>query len=160
MSPELLVGWAKLGAYAVLGLSATGSALGTGVAGMAAVGAWKKCFAQSKAAPFLLLAFIGAPLTQTIYGFILMNAIMGRFAGLAADQLAQAAASAPAFIGSGLFAGLAIGVSAWMQGKAGAGASDALAETGQGFANYIIALGVIETVALFTMVFCMIMLGR
>ena len=36
-------------------------------------GAWKKCYAQSKAAPFILITFIGAPLSQTIYGMILMN---------------------------------------------------------------------------------------
>ena len=32
-------------------LSAIGSALGTGVAGMAAIGAWKKAFALNKASP-------------------------------------------------------------------------------------------------------------
>jgi V/A-type H+-transporting ATPase subunit K len=53
----------------------------------------------------------------------------------------------------GLVAGIAIGLSALMQGRAGAGASDALAETGKGFVNYLMVLGVIETVALFVMVF-------
>ena len=42
-----------------------------------------------------------------------------------------------------------------MQGKAGASASDALAETGKGFTNYIMVVGLIETVALFAMVFLM-----
>jgi V/A-type H+-transporting ATPase subunit K len=46
-----------------------------------------------------------------------------------------------------------MGFSAWMQGRAGANAADAFAETGKGFGNYIIILGVIETVALFVMVF-------
>jgi V/A-type H+-transporting ATPase subunit K len=53
----------------------------------------------------------------------------------------------------GLLGGLAMGFSAWMQGRAGANAADAFAETGKGFVNYIIILGVIETVALFVMVF-------
>ena len=57
-------------------------------------------------------------------------------------------------------AGLAIGVSAWMQGKAGARAADALAESGKGFGNYIMVLGVIETVALFVMVFTMTALPK
>ena len=57
-----------------LAFSAIGSALGTGVAGMAAVGAWKRAFMQNKAAPFILIAFVGAPLSQTIYGMILRNA--------------------------------------------------------------------------------------
>ena len=134
----------RLGAAAALALAAAGSALGTGAAGAAAVGAWKKCYAQSKAAPFLLVAFVGAPLSQTIYGMILMNNIVGA---------SETAAMYPALIGAGIFGGLAMGLSAWMQGKAGAGASDALAETGQGFGNYLMALGVIETVALFVMVF-------
>ena len=38
-------------------------------------------------------------------------------------------------------------------GAAGAAGADALAETGQGFGNYLMTLGVIETVALFVLVF-------
>src|SRR6056297_3057212 len=68
--------WGLIGVGAALALAAVGFALGAGSAGMAAVGAWKKCFAQNRPAPFLLVAFVGAPLTQTIYGFILMNALM------------------------------------------------------------------------------------
>ena len=60
------------GAIACLGLSGAGSALGTGLAASAAVGAWKKCYAANKPAPFLLLGFVGAPITQTLYGMILM----------------------------------------------------------------------------------------
>ena len=121
-----------------------GSALGTGVAGMAAVGAWKRAYAQNKAAPFILIAFVGAPLSQTIYGMILGNAIRGANLPVSAY---------PATMLIGLLAGVAIGLSAYLQGKAGAKAADALAETGQGFGNYIMVVGVIETVALFTMVF-------
>jgi V/A-type H+-transporting ATPase subunit K len=142
-------------AGAALGLSAAGSALGTGFAGMAAVGAWKKCFAQDKPAPFILIAFVGAPLTQTIYGFILMNQIFG------ASHPADASLSYYVLLlFMGAFGGIGIGASAAMQGKAGAAASDALAETGKGFANFIMVLGIVETVALFTMVFLMITLGQ
>ena len=113
---------------------------------MAAVGAWKKCYAQNRAAPFILFAFVGAPLSQTIYGLILRNAIK--------------AANIPpeAYIWQliyGLLGGLAMGFSSWMQGRAAAGAADAFAETGKGFAYYIMVLGIIETVALFVMVFLM-----
>jgi V/A-type H+-transporting ATPase subunit K len=55
----------------------------------------------------------------------------------------------------GLMGGLAMGISALLQGKAGAKAADALAETKKGFGNYIMVLGIIETVALFVMVFLM-----
>jgi len=60
----------------------------------------------------------------------------------------------------GAVAGLALGASAWMQGKAGAKAADALTESGKGFGNYIMVLGVIETVALFVMVFTMTALPK
>ena len=136
-----------------LTLAAMGSALGTGVAGMAAIGAWKKVFSQNRAAPFILIAFVGAPLTQTIYGMILRGQIIN------ANLPANAESYQYQMI-IGFLAGSAMGLSAYMQGKAGARASDALAETGKGFANYIMVLGVIETVALFVMVFCMMALPR
>ena len=143
---------------ASLALAAAGSALGTGAAGMAAIGAWKKAFARNEAAPFILVAFVGAPLSQTIYGMILRNAIQtAAKAAAAAGELAPG--SSWSLLILGLVAGLAMGTSAWMQGKAGAKACDALAETGQGFGNYIMVLGVIETVALFVMVFAMTALG-
>jgi V/A-type H+-transporting ATPase subunit K len=144
MTPDEIISLGKMGGAAMLGLSAVGTGLGAGVAAMAAVGAWKKCYAQNKLAPFMLVAFIGAPLSQTIYGFIIMRAII---------KAALAGAAWQALVGAGIFGGLAMGISAWMQGKAGASCSDALAETGQGTANYFMAIGIIETVALFTLAF-------
>lgn len=144
MTPEQIVSCGKIGGAAMLGLAAIGSGLGAGAAGMAAIGAWKKCYAQNKMAPFMLVAFIGAPLSQTIYGFIVLLQIVAA---------ANKGASAESLVGAGVFGGLAMGISAWMQGRAGAAASDALAETGQGTANYFMALGIIETVALFTLAF-------
>ena len=77
MDGNTLVQFKDIGiAGAALALSAIGSGAGAGVAGMAAIGAWKKCFAQNKPAPFIFLAFVGAPLTQTIYGMIVMNALI------------------------------------------------------------------------------------
>ncbi len=136
-----------LGVGSALAFAAIGSAIGAGSAGMSAVGAWKKAFASNKPAPFLLVAFVGAPLTQTIYGFILMNAIL------------DSGGESLLLLGAGLLGGIAMGFSAWFQGKAGAVASDALAETGKGFGNYIIVLGLIETVALFVMVFLLQVVG-
>ena len=132
-----------IGFAAVLGFAAIGSAIGMGSAGMSAVGAWKKCFATNKPAPFMLVVFVGAPLTQTIYGFILMN------------SLRASEASPVARLAVGVFGGIAMGFSAMFQGKAGACASDALAETGKGFTNYVMVIGLVETVALFVMVFLM-----
>ena len=59
-----------------------------------------------------------------------------------------------------VFAGLGIGLSALFQGRAGAAACDSQAETNQGFTNYLAALGIVETVAIFTMVFTLIALGK
>jgi V/A-type H+-transporting ATPase subunit K len=134
-----------------LSLAAVGSALGTGAAGMAALGAWKKCFVQNRPAPFILIAFVGAPLSQTIYGMILRNAI--RAANMPPESYIWQ-------VVYGLAGGLAMGFSSWMQGKAAANAADAYAETGKGFGNYIMVLGVIETVALFVMVFLMTALPK
>jgi len=136
---------AKMGGAMALGFAAVGSALGTGTAGMAGIGAWKKCYLQGKAAPFILLVFIGAPLSQTIYGLLLLKTI--------ATKAAEVPAAWPAMVGAGIIGGIAMGVSAWYQGKAGASGSDALAETGQGFGNYLTTLGIVETVALFVMIF-------
>lgn len=147
LSPETIASLGKIGGAIAVALAAVGSALGTGAAGMAAVGAWKKCFSEKKPAPFLLAVFVGAPITQTFYGLLAMF----KLNGLAADG-----APFPGIIGWGIFAGLAMGMSAWMQGKTGAAASDAFAETGEGFANYLTALGVIESVALFMMIFVLI----
>ena len=136
-----------LGTALVMGIAATGSAIGIGFAGQSAIGAWKKCYMVNKVAPFILTVFAGAPLTQTIYGFLLM-------------QQMKSANADPAFLlGLGISAGVAMALSAVAQGKAGASGADALAETGKGFSQYITVVGLCETVALFALVFSMVALG-
>ena len=137
-----------LGAIMVMALSAVGSGWGAGIAGMSAIGAWKKNFSQNKPASFMLVAFVGAPLTQTIYGMIVMN------------KMFEIASKGQYLWGIGLFAGLAIGVSALWQGKCAAVACDAMSETGKGFGNYLVILGITETVALFVMVFTLGLLEK
>ena len=134
-----------IGAAFVLGIAAIGSAIGIGAAGNAAIGAWKRCYMNNKPAPFILTVFAGAPLTQTIYGFLLMQNLRNK---LVAGSIEPAAA-----LILGIFSGLAMAASAIAQGKAGAAASDALGETGKGFSQYIMVVGLCETVALFAMVF-------
>ena len=145
-----MVNLGLLGAGLVMGIAAIGSGLGIGFAGQATIGAWKKCYLANKAAPMMLLAFAGAPLTQTFYGFILMS------------QMRDAAFLRPEYswlyLGFGVASGLAMALSAIVQGKAGAAAADAQAETGKGFAQYIAVVGIAETVALFAMVLTMISL--
>ena len=137
--------------YITVGLAAIGSAIGAGIAGQAAIGAWKKCYAQGKQAPFLLLALVGAPLSQTIYAMIMMTMIMKRV---------ENAGEYPLCLAIGIFGGFAQMFSAIYQGKAGAGGCVAYAETKQGFANYLMVLGIVETCAIFALVFSIMALPK
>jgi V/A-type H+/Na+-transporting ATPase subunit K len=145
MTNEMMQNLALVGGYSAVAFAAMGSALGTGTAGSSAIGAWKKCYAQNKPAPFLLMALAGAPLSQTIYGLVMLMFIKGK-----AETMPQAW---PLLLIIGVIGGIAMGMSAWYQGRAGAGGCDAFAETGKGFANYLMILGVVETVAIFALVF-------
>ena len=140
-----------LGAGIVMGISAVGSAIGIGIAGQAVIGAWKKCYISNKPAPMTLLAFGGAPLTQTFYGFILGLLFM-KPAALANPE------NGSLYLGIGLASALAIAFSAIAQGRAGAAGADATGETGKGFVNYMMIVGICETVAIFAMVLSMISL--
>ena len=131
--------------YAAIALAAAGSAIGTGIAGQAAIGAWKKCYQQGKAAPFLLLAMVGAPLSQTIYAMIMMTIMNGKIAASPENM--------PVFLLVGLFGGVAQMFSAIYQGKCAAGGCIAFAESDKGFANYLMVLGIVETCAIFALVF-------
>ena len=135
--------------YITVGLAAVGSSISAGIAGQAAIGAWKKCYAQGKQAPFLLLALVGAPLSQTIYAMIMMTMLQGRI---------TAPEEYPICIAIGIFGGLAQMFSAIYQGKAGAGGCVAYAESNQGFANYLMVLGIVETCAIFALVFSIMIL--
>jgi V/A-type H+-transporting ATPase subunit K len=146
MDPRFL---GLIGAGLVMGIAALGSAVGIGIAGSATIGAWKRCYKANKPAPMTLLTFAGAPLTQTFYGFILMQQMLNVASASNAGQL----------FGMGIGSGLAMAFSAIAQGQAGAAGADALSETGKGFANYIAVVGICETVALFAMVLSMTALG-
>jgi V/A-type H+-transporting ATPase subunit K len=150
MTPQLL---GMIGAGLVMGIAALGSAMGIGIAGSATIGSWKRCYKAGKPAPMTLLAFAGAPLTQTFYGFIL--------AGQMTDAIGSAGFTPDKgglYLGFGIGSGLAMAFSAIAQGMAGAAGADALGETGKGFANYIAVVGICETIALFAMVLSMTML--
>ena len=65
----------------------------------------------------------------------------------------------PLYLFVGIVGGIAIAISGAFQGRAAAGACDAFAETGKGFTNYLLALGIVETIAIFAMVFAIMLLG-
>jgi len=136
------------GGHAIaLGIAGVGSAIGTGIAAMGAMGLWKQSIKDKKKLPALALAMVGMPLSQVIYGMIFMNSLIG--ADLNPDSYMNQMIFA-------LFVGIAIAASAIMQGRAGAAACSNLAvDDKQGAGMYIAAMGVIETVALLAMVFGM-----
>lgn len=151
-----------IGAFSAIAFSAMGSAFGCGIAATSAVASWKKCFLTNKPAPFQLLIFAGAPFSQVIYGMVLMFFMLGRISTNAASMASANATTlggqGVSFLLIGLLAGIAIGVCSYFQGVAAAGACDAQADTGKGFALYLMALGIIETVSIFAMVFAMVLL--
>ena len=136
---------AEIGIGASFILAALGSVIGAFVVGSATVGAWKKCYLQNKPAPFMMVAFAGAPITNAIYGFILMGALND-----------STSLSDIQFLFMGVSAGLILGASAYTQARVAAHASEAFAETGQGFSNFMMIIGICETIALFMMIFTMI----
>ena len=70
MTPELAQALVNFAAFTCVGLAATGSAYGCGVAAASAIGSWKKCYFQDKPAPFQLAIITGVPMSQTFYGLI------------------------------------------------------------------------------------------
>jgi V/A-type H+-transporting ATPase subunit K len=114
------------------------------------VGAWKKCYLANKPAPMTMLAFTGNPLTQTFYGFLLM--------GPAFNAAQSPAMDSWLVLSYCIAAGVALLVTAIVQGKIAACACDAMAEKNKGFAQYMIVMGIAESVALFAMVFTLIQL--
>ena len=148
MSPEI---FGRLGAGLVMGIAALGAALGMSTAGAAAVGAAKRCYKANKPVPMIpMIIFAGFPLTGVFYGFILMGQMLA---------VSISAANAGLMFGFGVGAGLAIALAMIAEGKVGAAACDAISDTGKGLVLYMSILGIIETVALFAMVFTMINLG-
>jgi len=145
----------QLGLALPLGLGAVGSALGIGAAGRAAAGAWAKEAKAGKALNFSYIILTGMPLSQTIYGFILMLVGLSELV-YKPDVLA---ANAGALLTIGLAGGLAELFSAWSQGLIGAAGCRAISEgEGKGLVFIIIAMGIVETVGLFGFVFLLLVL--
>jgi V/A-type H+-transporting ATPase subunit K len=139
----------------VLALAAMGSAIGIGTVGQAAAGAWAREARAGKPLSFTYVILIGLPLSQTIYGAILM--LIGLRDRVYAPELLMD--NAGALLGIGLAGGIAQLFSAWYQGRIGAAACRALSEGGgEGVAFMIIAMGIAETVGLFAFVFLLMVL--
>jgi V/A-type H+-transporting ATPase subunit K len=142
----------QLGAALAVGMAAVGSSLGAGAAGMSAAGAWAKDAKAGKGLRFIYIVLVSAPITQTVYGFLVMNQMAGK--------LSTAPQHGGLLLGIGIATGLGEMLSAWMQGAIGAAGCRMLSDSdGKGFAFILIALGIAETVGIFTLVFMLILIG-
>ena len=138
-----------IGMAAALGLSAIGSGFGAGAACLSSVGAWKKCYASGKPAPFIMVAFSGAPLTQTIYGFLLMNFIR---------SAVEAGASGMLALMVGLLGGLSIGLSAYFQGRVAASAINVVAKKPDDWSKGMVLCITVEFYAILSLLASMLMI--
>ena len=151
MDTNMLLG--QLGAVLSLFVAAVGSCLGVWAAGTSAAGAWAKDARAGKPLRFIYIVMVSAPITQTVYGFLVMLQII--------DKLGAGKASGIALLGVGLATGLGEMISAWVQGIIGAGGCRMISEAdGKGFALVVIAIGIAETVGIFVLIFMSILLGR
>ena len=135
-----------IGPGIALGMGCLGSAIGCGIAGMASHGVMSRV----EEGHAKLLALSVMPSTQSILGFLLMFMMN---ASIKAGTLSGVSA-----IGIALFVGIAIMVSAVFQGKCAATAIQATAKNPALFGKCFIALGVIESFALFAFVFSLLII--
>jgi V/A-type H+-transporting ATPase subunit K len=146
---QLSMGLVMIGATA-------GSALGIGAAAQAAAGAWAKEAKAGKPLNFSYIILTGMPLSQTIYGFILM--LIG-LSPLVTGENAITATHPGTLLGIGIAGGLAEFASAWIQGLIGAAGCRSISEgEGKGLVFIIISMGIVETVGLFGFVFLLMVL--
>ncbi|MCE5279870.1 MAG: V-type ATP synthase subunit K [Planctomycetaceae bacterium] len=146
--------WAFLGQLGVVlgfAMAVIGSALGISAAGRAAAGAWAKDAKAGLPLRFTYVIFIGAPISQTFYALLIMLQL--------AKKIPLAGPNAGLMLAMGLALGCGELFSAWGQGLIGAAACRCISESeGKGLAFLLIAIGVVETVGIFTMVFMLMML--
>jgi V/A-type H+-transporting ATPase subunit K len=139
-----LLGFA--GCACAVGLPAIGSSVGCSIAGAASHGVMAKV--EEGHGKFIGIS--AAPSSQTIYGVVLMFVLLGKVkaeAGLA-------------LFGIGLFCGLGIMMSAIFQGKVAATGILASSKKPEIFGKCFAAVGIVESFALFAMVFGLIMAGN
>ena len=135
-----------------------GSALGIGAAAQAAAGAWAKEAKAGKPLNFSYIILTGMPLSQTIYGFILM--LVG-LSPLVTGDNPLTSVHPGTLLGIGIAGGIAELASAWIQGIIGAAGCRSISEgQGKGLVFIIISMGIVETVGLFGFVFLLLVLPK
>ncbi len=100
-----------------------------------------------------MIIFASSPLSQVIYGMIVMFIINDKI-GRVADAIIYIW---PVLMFIGILSGIALGVSSWIQGVVGASSSDSFGESNRGFVNLLMMIGVVETVSIFIMAFSIVL---
>ncbi|GAB4237950.1 MAG: ATP synthase subunit C [Chlamydiales bacterium] len=134
-----------VGPALALGLSAIGSSIGCGIAGMASHAVMSRV--EEGHGKFIALS--AAPSSQVIYGFILML-LMSR--AIEAGTLSPLSA-----IAIGIGSGAAIMVSAIYQGRVCASGIQASARQPSIFGKCFASVGIVESFALFAFVFALLL---
>ena len=135
-----------IGPALALGLSAIGSAIGCGLAGIASHGVMSRIDEGHGK----IVGLSAMPASQMIYGFVLML--------LLSQSVKAGGVSAISAVGIGLSSGSAIMVAAIFQGMACVSAIQATAKKPALFGKTFVAIGIIESFALFAFVFALLLI--
>ena len=139
---EELLRW--MGMMFPMALGAIGSAIGCMIGGSTLAGAMTRTSAGHGG----LIAMSAAPSSQTIYGLVLMMSIRAKL-----DALAVGAIMGPKFFAIGLLCGIAIMVSAIVQGQCCASGIRASVEERSVYGKCWVPIGATESFAVFAMIF-------
>lgn len=137
--------WDMTGPALALGLATLGSCIGCGIAGEAS----HAVMSRVEEGHGKYIGMAAAPSSQSIYGFILML-LMSR--AIHAGTLSPGSA-----IAIGASAGVAIMASSIFQGKVCASGIQASAKQPAVFGKCFVAIGIIESFALFAFVFALLL---
>ena len=138
--------FAMIGPALVLALSSIGSSIGCGIAGMASHAIMSRI--EENHGTFIGMSAVAA--SQSIYGFVLML--------LMKASIDAGRTSALTGIGIGLGVGCALMASSIYQGRCAASAIQASAKQPAIIGKTFAALGIVESFALFSFVFALLLL--
>jgi V/A-type H+/Na+-transporting ATPase subunit K len=138
---------AQLGPIIVLSMGCCGSAFGCYIASMASTAA----MARTEEGHGKFIGMASVPSSQSIYGFILMILM---YNNIKAGILSPVAAI---FVGLGV--GLALMVSAILMGKVIASSIQATLQQPSIYGKCYVAIGILESFALFAFVFALLIIG-
>jgi len=138
--------YAQIGPILALGLPTIGSCIACYIAGAASHAAMTKT--EEGLGKFIGLA--ATPSSQSIYGFILMMILYGRITAGAVSPISG--------IAIGLISGLAMMCSSIFQGKVAATGIQATLKQPSLFGKCFVAVGILESFALFVFVFTLLII--